>query len=311
MDLVYTNQERIDVGILQKYSFDCEMSTEGDYCTFQIETALRDNALAKGDFVYIEGTEFGGKVDSIKVDTNRKTVFADGRTWRGILHSKILQPMASVSGDVKEIISGLISSCDLTDLYEVTPGASGITVESYEIREYEPLYAEMMRLLSSVSAKVLFRWHLGKVLIDVENIVNYSNESEITSDLFEFVITTADGINHMVGTTQDGLVANQYVNASGEVTPIQFYFGSEEYAVKREFDAQTQEELEEKVAESLANEKIADAVSIAAYNINADIGDYFEVLERNTNISIGQYVVSKVVTINGEDIKTQYKVGIL
>ncbi len=311
MDLIYTNEERADVGVLQRYSFDCEMSTQGDYCTFQIETAMRDNALAKGDFVYIEETEYGGKVDSIKVDTNRKTVYASGRTWRGILHSKILQPMAPATGDLKDIISNLITSCDLTDLFEVIQGDSGIVAASYEFKPYESLYSELMKLLASLSAKVLFRWHLGKIQIDVEPIVNYSNESEISSDMFEFVITTADSINHLVGTTKDGLVSNRYVNADGEVSSIQFYFGSDEYATSEIFDAETQGELDEKVEDSLLRKKIADSVSISAYNISADLGDYFEVLERNTGVSIGQYVVSKVVTINGEDVKTQYKVGIL
>ena len=106
MDLIYTNSKLIDQGVLDNYAFDLSFgASENDF-----ELTLGINPiLESGAMTYIEGTEYGGIVDGRKTTTNGETITYVGRTWHGILNSKIIEPDTGedylvVSGDANEVM---------------------------------------------------------------------------------------------------------------------------------------------------------------------------------------------------------------
>lgn len=91
MDLIYTNANREDVGVIPNYELDLAFgSGEND---FECKLPVKMHCCEPGSLIYIDGTEYGGIVDKIGSDTELHEVTYSGRTWHGILASKIILPL--------------------------------------------------------------------------------------------------------------------------------------------------------------------------------------------------------------------------
>ena len=90
MDLIYMNPSKEDVGVLLHYDLDLAFGSDENSFACTINAA--DHCCEEGYFLYIEGTEYGGIVDSVQIDTERNEVTYFGRTWQGILGSKVVVP---------------------------------------------------------------------------------------------------------------------------------------------------------------------------------------------------------------------------
>ena len=91
MDLIYTNKAREDLGVLQDY--DMDLAFGSDENNFECTVSAASHCCEEGSLLYMEGTEYGGIVDGIESDTASKEVKYNGRTWHGILESKIILPL--------------------------------------------------------------------------------------------------------------------------------------------------------------------------------------------------------------------------
>ena len=112
-ELYYADHQLIDKGILKTYKIDLDLADEKD---FQIETP--DYLLSEDDFWYVPNTEIGGIVDSLETNSEEGKVRYRGRSFRGLLNSKIIDTGISslfVQGDITRIINELIDNCDLSD----------------------------------------------------------------------------------------------------------------------------------------------------------------------------------------------------
>lgn len=92
MDLIYTDPSRVDQGVLEAYAFDLSYGAEEN--DFEVTLGANEPMIEPGSVVYIEGTEYGGQIDGMKVKTDGETVTYKGRTWHGILNSKVIEPLA-------------------------------------------------------------------------------------------------------------------------------------------------------------------------------------------------------------------------
>lgn len=318
MDLIFTNANREDQGIIKDYSLDYEMSNDKSKNTFEIQGVLGAVSLDINGYVHTD-SEIGGRVDTVKVDTEKNVIYYSGRNYRGILGSKVIVPPNNeaykvVSGDVNEIIGGLISDCGLTDLY-MAQSACGITVRNYAFDRYIDLYSGIIKMLAKANAKLTLTWKAGKVLVGAVPIVDYSNEAELTSDLFDFVIEHKTAtVNHLIALGQGQLterqVVHRYIGADGKVSTTQYYNGTEEVAeaVSNTF-AESYDELVAWAEEELAERSVSDSLEIKSYDLQADIGDKFTAFDLNTGLSVSQYVVDKIITYDGVTMQTKYEVG--
>ena len=161
MDLIYTNAQGADIGVLSAYSFDMSFgASEND---FEIILDANEAILEDGAFIYIEGTEYGGINDGLKATTNGETVTYKGRTWHGIINSKIITPDAGanyfiVSGEANSVLSSLISRLGLTSLFSVSSDNSGINISNYKFARYCKAYNGIRAMLASVKAKLRIEW---------------------------------------------------------------------------------------------------------------------------------------------------------
>jgi hypothetical protein len=98
MDLIYTNKAREDMGVLQ--DFDLDLAFGSDENNFECTIPAEKHCCESGSLLYLEGTEYGGMVDGIERDTEAKEVKYKGRTWHGILGSKVIEPLKD--GEARE-----------------------------------------------------------------------------------------------------------------------------------------------------------------------------------------------------------------
>ena len=90
MDLIYADETRKDIGVINSY--DLDMAYGKDENDFTCSVDRSDHCCREGFYIYAEGTEYGGIVDSIKVDTENDAITYKGRTWHGVLEKKVICP---------------------------------------------------------------------------------------------------------------------------------------------------------------------------------------------------------------------------
>lgn len=226
MDLIYADENRIDLGVLQDYKFDLAYGeSENDFeCT-----VLLDNNPCQQDYIlYIEGTEYGGIIDSIAPDPDNNKLAYKGRTWHGVLNSKVLEPDAgydylTVYGDANEVVLELIERMNLTDTFFVSGDLSGIEVRNYQFR-YENGYDGIRKMLQSYHAKLCMKWQGNKVLLWCELLCDYSIDEEFDTSQVSFSMQKNFNLcNHIIclgqGDLKDRHVIHIFSNENGGILP--------------------------------------------------------------------------------------------
>lgn len=311
MDLIYTNAAREEQGIIMNYTLDLEESIESESCTFEIGMASEDNLLEVGSLVYIEHTEFGGIVDALMVDTEARTITATGRTFRGILGSKIIWTNSEITKDANEMLDYLITLYGLTTLFKASTETSASITHKFTM--YSNLYEGIERMLSANALKLDIKYSLveHKVVVAAVPIDDYSNEAELTSDRFAFKLKTGINLaNHAIAVGASGVPVQRYLWPDGSIKLTAYYTGDKEIIrVDVDEDEDDTDKLIEKAVELLTEDNDVNSLSISVADLNADIGDKFTALDIQTGLSMTQYVTRKVVKINHDIITYQYEVG--
>ena len=114
MDLIYTNASKIDQGVLRSYSLDLSFGEDSSENDFELTLSNTEPALADNSMIYMDGTEYGGIVDGMRSNTESQTTIYVGRTWHGIMNSKVIEPDSGedylvVSGDAHSVLASLIN----------------------------------------------------------------------------------------------------------------------------------------------------------------------------------------------------------
>ena len=153
MDLIYSNSDKEDIGVLKDCKFDLAFGLDEN--NFEVTVSSSNHVCDAGFFVYIENTEYGGMIDSVHVDSAKATVKYKGRTWHGILNSKVLQPDLNqdyliVNGEANTVINELISRMGLSALFRVSSVSSGVNISNYKMNRYIEGYTGILKMLKEV-----------------------------------------------------------------------------------------------------------------------------------------------------------------
>lgn len=320
MDLIYTNSNREDVGVLHDYAFDLAFGTDEN--NFECSIPLQNHCMEAGSFLYIEGTEYGGIVDSIESNSDNQEVIYSGRTWHGILNSKVIEPDSgqaylTVEGEANEVIASLLSRLALTDLFEASTEDSGLTVNSYKMNRYITGYDGIRKMLKKVGGKLKFTVQDGKVILAVVSIHDYTQDEEFDSDLVDFKVKkNFKAVNHLVclgsGELENRMVIHLYADTKGYISQEQTQFGMDEYSAVFDYpNVESLEELEGSGRDELKSlwEPAELSVDFDADADTYDVGDIVGAYDNVTQISVSAVIAKKIVTINNGRITISYKVG--
>ena len=227
MDLIYADAQRQDVGVMMAYTLD--MAYGSDENSFVCTIDANDHCCGKGYFLYVEGEEYGGIVDSIEPDTEKGEISYKGRTWHGILEKKVICPpagqdYAEYDGDANTVLGEIITQIGLAGIFEASSTASNIDINNYRMDRFIPAYDGICKMLASVDAKLIIRWSGEKVQLSAVDISDYSQNEEFDSSQVNFRIShNYRPLNHIVclgqGDLADRAVIHIFADENGAIQP--------------------------------------------------------------------------------------------
>lgn len=327
MDLIYTNKNREDVGIFKDYTFDLAFgSDEND---FELTLSTDGHCCEANCFVYVENTEYGGIIDRVNVVTTDDKLAYKGRTWHGILASKIILPDTSqtyfrVSGEANGVIRSVIQRIGLTELFEVSTEHSGLTINVYTFDRYVDAYTGLRKMLASVGGKLKFTFKNGKVILSALPLVDYSKNEQFDNDQVEMDIEKVyNTVNHLVcvGKNEDDSattlpVVHLYRGNDGAFSQTQTFsglgeiMGVHEYSSQKDMD-ELLDNLNKGDTDKIKKYVTEDTVQMdfASEETTYDIGDIIGAKEIITEIFATEKITKKIVTITQGLVNIQYKVG--
>lgn len=319
MDLIYTNAAREDQGVLHDYKLD--LAFGADENDFELQLPVSEHCCSAGSYLYIEGTEYGGTVDDIQSDTAAQDVTYSGRTWHGLLNSKILVPDAGadylvLTGEVNAVIGTLLARVGLTELFEASTEDSGLNVSGYQMPRYIAAYDGIRKMLATVAGKLRFTFTGDRVVLAAVPRVEYTQDGELDSDLVAFKARKHyHPVNHLIclgrGELADREVVHLYVDASGQISKTQTFTGlAERMDVYDYSSAESLEALEQGGIDRLRELALSDEIEVSLDEAEnqLDIQDLVSATDNVTGLTATAEVEKKIVVIERGQVTISYEV---
>lgn len=313
------NNNKEDLGVMKDYVIDLAFGLDEN--DFECSVPISRHCCNAGYYLYFEGTEYGGIIDSIRVDESNSEVVYMGRTWHGILNSKVLEPDANqdyltVTGDANTVLNILISRMNLSSLFKASSNPSGINV-NYKMNRYIEGYTGICKMLKAHNAKLSIAFNNGYIQLSAVPLVDYSQGEQFDTDQFDFSIQKySNHINHVVclgkGELADREVIHVYADSNGNISTTQILTELEEItAIYDNSNAESSEELRQGGIDIINASWNSDLVDFS-FNANDrvfDIGDIIGAKEWITGIEVTAEINKKIVTINNAVTTISYEVG--
>ena len=227
MDLIYADETKKDIGVMMAYTLDIAYGTDEN--NFECVVDSKNHCCREHYYLYVEGEDYGGYIDSIKVDTPTGEITYSGRTWHGILEGKAICPdpgqdYAVFDGEANAVIQEIIDMVGLGDLFVASEEDSEIEVIGYQMERYTYAYTGIRQMLKASNAKLLIRWINGMVTLSAEPIYDYSQDEEFDTSQVDFTLKrNYDPVNHIIclgqGELQDRAVIHLFTDDGGGVQP--------------------------------------------------------------------------------------------
>lgn len=214
MELIYTDGNWIEAGSIKDYELD--LAYGADENDFEMKIPLEDHKLTEDCLIYIEGTEYGGIIDGISPDDKTQMVTYTGRSWHGVLESKVIEPEEGqdnlmLYGDANEVLQELIKRMGLENIFVASGALSEIEIYAYQMPRYVRGYTGICKMLERVDAKLKMEYHEKYVVLEAVPLVDYSQDEEFDASQITFTITkNYNPVTHIICAGQ-GEGAERYV----------------------------------------------------------------------------------------------------
>lgn len=231
MDLIYTDKNRKDINVLSDYELDEAFGKSEN--NFSLKISLSEHCMEPGCVIYAENTEYGGIIDTLNPNTKDSTLTYKGRTWHGILNSKVLEPDAGedyliLSGEANSVLKEIITRLKLNDVFSVSEEDSGIEIIHYQCSRYPCAYDEIRKMLYEFMGKLTINCQMKTVLLSVSPLYDYSADEEWDANQLDFTIEkNYHPVNHLIclggGDLKDRHVIHLFTDENGGIQPYSFY----------------------------------------------------------------------------------------
>lgn len=318
MDLIYTNSSMQAIGVMKAY--DLDLAFGSDENDFEIKVDANNHCCEAGYYVYIIGTEYGGVIDAVTSDTETGEVTYTGRTWHGILNSKVICPDAgqdylTLNNEANGVLNSLITRMGLTSIFTVNIYASGLEISHYKMPRYVTGYDGIMQMLKSVGGKLILSFDGEKVILSAAPIEDHTKDGSVSSDAMSFQVkTTSKKVNHLIclgqGELKDRTVVHLYADASGSISQTQTLTGADEYTAVYDYpSAESAQKLIEAGASRLAELQNQDNLSVSLNEAECafDVGDVVGAVDTITGISVAVPITKKIVSIRNDYMSVSYE----
>ena len=317
MDVIYTDSKGNESGVLHKFNIDFDCTDTKD---FEITVGRFDSQILSGGCRwYIDGTEYGGIVDSLEVLTDSNEIKYNGRNFRSVLSKKIISPppgrdYKTVSGSLTKITNDLLKELGLSALFICDE--ANIKSNTFSFDRYCTLYDGLVKLAYVNKKVIALTCHRDYVHISYMDRIDYSDEMEYCQDDIGFRIKRCyNDVNHLIclgqGELQNRQVVHIYVDGDGDIVDNQYYFGLDEITETYEnTNSKDIQELKQAGIDKLGDMKDGDEFEVTSIpDIQLKIGDIVGGYEDVTGIRIKREIVNTIVTITDSTFNVEYKVG--
>ena len=315
MVIVVNDSALGDVRELSDFELDLAFGIDENALSLECDAAY---APTEGQFVFIDGCEYGGVVDKTTYKAGRESsglVTCKGRTWHGILAGKRLLPDSgsgylSVSGKAGDALASLIERMGLSGLFTA---AADDTSVSYTFDRFCDGYSGLRAMAKANGRKVSMRRKGGKVEISLPPAVDYANK--VDSDLLDFTLTSVHRcVNHLVcagtGELENRAVIHFYADAAGNVSHTQSLFGVDEISALYDYSNADEEKLEEEGKKKLQEYQTQGSVEVEAHDeIDVDVGDVISARDNAHGRTVTATVAKKIVKVSRGVATYSYEVG--
>ena len=227
MDLIYADEKRKDIGMLESCSYD--LAYGEDENDFECVITRANHCCKDNYIIYVENEEYGGIIDEIGVDTEKDEIKYCGRTWHGILDKKIICPdegmdYATYAGNANEVLKEIIEKIGAGDLFKVEEEETDIYIDNYQMERYVSAYKGIRRMLRANNAKLKMHYRKGYVYLQAVSYCDYSTDEEFNTSQVDFSITKKYNIvNHLIcmgqGDLKDRKIIHLFADENGNVQP--------------------------------------------------------------------------------------------
>ena len=316
-ELIVTDASHVDQASLEDFTLDAAWGADEN--DFELTV---DRLIDAGSYVYFDGGECGGVVDSLKdsLKDGRSTLTYGGRTWHGMLANKILEPdkgkdYLTVSGTASTVIGSLISRVGLDGVFDAvdSPTAGAQTSKSYQFDRYTDCYTGLRRMCAANGLKLRLAYTSGQVNIWAEPAAHYGDS--IDSDLIDFDATrTWRKPNHMIGLgkgeLRNRIVSHWYADSKGNVTQTQTFKGLDEIAQVYDYSSAEADELAKNTKKKLQDLQSEGEVKVTVHEdsgIAFDVGDTVTARDNLTGITVNATISKKIVKVSGGVMSVDYE----
>lgn len=293
MDLIYADVEKgiiIDRGVLNTYTFDCSFGEKEN--DFELRVPMGAHELSEDQIVYVNGTEYGGVIDAIEVDTENQMMIYSGRTWHGILENKILYPQPGfnyfyVNGDANDVLRELLERMniipgDLNELYvkpenafmSVAEHLAGYEVDA-KVASESGNYAHGYTFIRDLLYQNDLKPKIVNGVIEAVPNIDYSSDDDFLEGTDQFrAKRNYNSINRLhcmgSGNLADRYVIDLYLDENGGLLP----YARENPVQDSDYYTDIAALAESTNEEDIKNFEILSAHMVTGINEMSDIYDY-------------------------------------
>lgn len=327
--LIHADSNRDEIGVISDFNkFDAQIHHNANLTdnTFQLEMSVgawQDDKIMRGDYVYIDNSEFGGLVRSVEKNTSSDTVIIKGALWRALLAMRIIVPPEGqaykkyTSTELNAMIADVIGN-DYADLFSVSQASTGTTI-TYQFR-YQTKLAGLSKALlkAGYSLSCIYDAAVQRVIVQARHCLDYSDYADISSDLgIGLSITSGriDDYNHCIalgrGELTERMIRELWM-LDGEIYTTRPASLLEADLRSMTFDypnAESEDELISYASDALRKYATMSSaeIDLSQLQIDLQLDDTILTVDRDLNISATKRVSQRILTISeeGSAIKTE------
>lgn len=318
MDLIYTNTDKEDIDSFTD-AVDFETGDDSTTNDFEITSTL----LKKHYWLYIPGTEWGGRVEYTEIMNDETTPTWRGHTFRGLLMQDIIEPLSGndyrvVEGEANAILKELLKDV-LGGFFVVPDTDSGLTISSYQFPLYVKVGTGIMDMLRKYGYRL--KIHAEKpaggepFLVYAEAVQNQKIIGHFNKDSRVPIRFIDDemGINHLVcmgsGELQNRQRIDLYLQPDGTITTTQYYTGFEERTAYYDYkNAQSITDLEDNGRKRLAEIASGESLQLYLSDEEYEIGDIIAASDTEHGLSVEKAVIGKILRKTGDIEEIEHKI---
>lgn len=314
MEIIKADKNRDEQSFLNKVKIDIDVGVEND---FEIQTSTENLCLNDGDYFYLYDTEYGGMVRDIEVDTINSIVKYQGRSFRGLLEERAIEPLSgnayrTVTGNSTSIIGTLLAECDLDYLFKAD-STNAVNIPSFKFDRYCTFLDGINKMLKSVGHRLKIAFRIdGNCYLGAVPIVDYSESIEFSEDgNIKFVIKKKKTPTHLLclggGELEKREVVNLYLQENGTIGNNEFYKGADKYTYI--YDFVTSDNLREDGIAKFQELLMPEAIEMNIEDIDVELYDIVGGREYITDTYVSKEITQKIIVIENDRMTISYKVG--